>query len=174
METFSLADSSWHSHLRSDLNAYETYKMRLVRVDQAPRNGARDVLRHTMRKSLRALWFFNRCPETENASRDPYLTASTVESHLKQSYQHTARLAEIITRFLVALLAGTFLVVPLIVMFNQSSSVAHLITVSIFIVVFSLLVSMLSKASNEQTMAATAGYAAVLVVFLSNSSNSAA
>lgn len=97
-------------------------------------------------------------------------STSEVETELKQSYQHTARLAEVITRFLVALLAGSFIVIPLIVLSNQVSRKAHLITVSSFTVVFSLLVSLLSKASNEQTMAATAGYAAVLVVFLSNNS----
>ena len=171
METYSLADNSWESRLRTDFNPYETYKTRLVRVDQAHRNGSRDIIRHAVRRCLRAFWFFVRRRGTKRGVQEPYESATTLESSLKTSYQNTARLAEIITRFLVALLAGAFLVIPLVVLSYQSSSQTHLVTISISIVIFSLLVSLLSKASNEQTMVASAGYAAVLVVFLSNSSN---
>lgn len=171
METFSLADNSWESRLRTDFNPYETYKTRLVRVDQERRNGSRDILRHVLRRYFRALWFFVRQDGIRRNRCEPYASASTLESDLKESYQNTARLAEIITRFLVALLAGAFLVIPLILLSYQSSSRTHLITVSTCIVIFSLLVSLASKASNEQTMMASAGYAAVLVVFLSNGSN---
>ena len=166
-----MADNSWESSLRTDFNPYETYKTRLVRVDQAYRTGSRDVIRHALRKCLRALWFFVCRGGIGREAQEPYASAATLESHLKKSYQNTARLAEIITRFLVALLAGAFLVIPLVVLSYQSSSQTHLITVSICIIIFSLLVSLVSKASNEQTMVASAGYAAVLVVFLSNSPN---
>jgi len=44
METFVLADNDWQSRLRNDLNPYEVYKTRLVRVDLARRLGSRDVL----------------------------------------------------------------------------------------------------------------------------------
>ena len=169
METYSLADNSWESGLRTDFNPYESYKTRLIRVDQAYRSGSRDVIRHVLRKYFRAFWFFVRRGGIGRGVREPYESAAALESNLKKSYQNTAHLAEITTRFLVALLAGAFLVIPLVVLSHQSSSKTHLITVSICIVTFSLLVSLLSKASNEQTMVASAGYAAVLVVFLSNS-----
>ena len=169
METYALADSNWQARLRTDFNPYETYKTRLVRVDQAHRSGSRDVLRHGLRKCLRAFWFFLRNEGHRANSHESYASASKLESNLKKSYQNTAGLAEIITRFVVALLAATFLVVPLIILSHQSSSTTHLMTISVCIVIFSLLVSLASKASNEQTMAASAGYAAVLVVFLSNS-----
>ena len=173
METYSMADNSWESRLRTDFNPYETYKTRLVRVDQAYRTGSRDIIRHALRKFLRALWFFVCRSRIGRETQEPYASAATLESHLKKSYQNTARLAEIITRFLVALLAGAFLVIPLVVLSYQSSSQTHLITISICIVIFSLLVSLVSRASNEQIMVASAGYAAVLVVFLSNSPNGA-
>ena len=174
METFSLADNSWESRLRTELNPYETYKTRLIRVDQAHRNDSRDIIRHTLRKCFRAFWFFVRHNGIEGDARVPYTSASTLESNLKRSYQNTAGLADSVTRFLVALLAGAFLVIPLAILSHQSSSQTHLITVSTCIVIFSFLVSLVSKASNEQTMVASAGYAAVLVVFLSNSSNCSA
>jgi hypothetical protein len=86
-----------------------------------------------------------------------------------RSYQNTARVAEAATRFLAAALAGTFLVVPLIILSFQTSKGSHLVTVSVCIVVFSLLISLSSKASNYETMAASAAYAAVLAVFVSGS-----
>jgi chromate transport protein ChrA len=57
------------------------------------------------------------------------------------------------------------LVVPLMILSNQEKKALHLLTVSVCIVVFSLLVSMASKASNLETMAAVAVYAVVLVMF---------
>ena len=171
METYALTDSSWEARHRTDLSAYETYKTRLLRVDQPHRNGSRDVLRHALRKILRAFWFFVRYDGRSSEAGGPYLSAPSLESNSRKSYQNTAGLAEVISRFLVAVLAGAFLVVPLIVLSYQSSRKTHLITISICIVIFSFLVSLLSKASNEQTMAAAAGYAAVLAVFLSNSPN---
>ena len=168
METFSLADNSKESDLRNDMSLYERYKTRLVRVDLARRNGSRDILRHSLRKALRAFWFFVRRDKHGIVCHSSFDTAAALESNLKRSYQNTTRLAEILTRFLVALLAGTFLILPLVVLSHQQNDQAHLVTVSMFILTFSLLISLLSKASNEQIMAASAGYAAVLVVFLSN------
>lgn len=169
METFALADDTTQSTLRKDFNPYETYKTRLVRVDLAQRNGSRDVLRHSFRKVLRYIWFFVCHRGTTENIADNFSAGTILEANHKRTYQNTTRLAEIITRCVVALLASAFLVFPLVVLSHQSSDEAHLITVSVCIVVFSLLISMLSKASNEQIMAASAGYAAVLVVFLSSS-----
>jgi len=60
-------------------------------------------------------------------------------------------------------------VVPIAILSIQSSHEAQLITAWMSIVIFALLVSLVSKATNEETKAASAAYAAVLVVFLSNS-----
>ena len=174
METFALADNGWQSNLRSDLNAYELYKTRLTRVDLAHRSGSRDILRHSLRKGSRAFWYFIRSGGIthEHKASDSYTSAPDLESSLKISYQNTARLAEVIARFLVALVAGAFPVVPMVILSNQSSSEAHLITVSVCIIVFSFLVSLISMGSNEQKMVASVAYAAVLVVFLSHSAGS--
>ena len=169
METFVLADHSLQSSRRTDLNDIETFKTRLVRVDLARRSGPRDILRHSLRKLFRYLWFFIR--KNRSCGDTDYDSAAVLEANLKRRYQNTAQIAEYITRFVVAVLAGALLVIPLIILSNQSKGSAQLITVSTCIVVFSLLVSLVSKASNEQTVVASAGYAAVLVVFLSNSSN---
>ena len=174
METFALADNSWQASLRSDRqNPYEMYKTRLVRVDTVSRSRSGDLLRRCLRKHLRAFWFFIRFRGQHACQRQSsYFSASELESNLKRSYQNTSRLADIITRFLIALIAGISLVVPLIILSHQSTSRAYLITISVCIVLFSLLVSLLTKASNEETMVASAAYAAVLSVFFSNNSAS--
>lgn len=171
METFALADHNGQSNLRNDLNPYETYKTRLLRVDLPPRRDSRDLLRHSLRKVVRNLWFFFLSGRTRDGGQHrSYSSASELESRVEKTHQNTAMISEFLTRFLVALIASTFLIVPLIILSLQSTDKAHLITVSVFIIVFAFLVSILSKASNSETMAAAAAYAAVLVVFVSNSS----
>ncbi|KAL6720816.1 hypothetical protein ACLMJK_002741 [Lecanora helva] len=163
METFALADNSAQASQRTDFDPYETYKTRLIRVDLARRNSSRDIIQHSFRKCLRYFWFYiRRRGHSSNAS------SSALEANLERSYQNTARIAEFMTRLVVAVLAGAFLIFPLVILSLQTRIAARLTTVSLCIVIFSLVVSIISKASNEQTMAATAGYAAVLAVFLSN------
>ena len=174
METFALADNSWQASLRSgNHNPYEMYKTRLVRVDTMGRSRSGDLLRRSLRKHLRAFWFFIRFRgQHAHQTQSSYCSAAELESNLKRSFQNTSRLADVITRFLVALIAGTFLVIPLVVLSHQSSNQAHLVTISIFIILFSFLMSLLTRATNEETMAASAAYAAVLSVFFSNNSAS--
>ncbi len=174
METFALADNSWQASLRSDdQNPYEMYKTRLVRVDSVGRSRSGDLLRRSIRKYLRAFWFFIRFPgQHAHQKHNSYFSATELESNLKRSYQNTSRLADILTRLLIALIAGTFLVIPLVILSHQSTTEAHLITISVFIVSFCLLVSLLTRATNEETMVASAAYAAVLSVFFSNNSAS--
>ncbi|KAL8890773.1 MAG: hypothetical protein Q9192_005827 [Flavoplaca navasiana] len=157
METFALADHSLQSHRRSDLNDIETFKTRLVRADLARRDGPRDILRHCFRKVLRHIWFFIRQKSSLTHPSEAYDSVAVLEANLKQTYQNTARIAECLTRFVVAILAGAFLVVPLIILSQEPSRGAQLVIVSVCILIFGLLVSLVSKASNEQVMMASAG-----------------
>lgn len=55
---------------------------------------------------------------------------------------------------------------------RQSDYSAQLIITSVCVILFSLIVALVSRASLQETMAASAAYAAVLVVFIStNHSN---
>ena len=83
METFALADNDWQSRLRIDLNPYKVYKTRLVRVDLARRLGSRDVLRHCLRKSLRAFWVFFRSGGTNTKRQESYSSTSELEAAFK-------------------------------------------------------------------------------------------
>ncbi|KAL8392164.1 hypothetical protein RB595_002375 [Gaeumannomyces hyphopodioides] len=72
-----------------------------------------------------------------------------------------------LARFLVAFLGGAALVVPMMVMrLPEVTVVKSLVTVSISVLAFAGALSLFFKASNTDTMVATATYAAVLVVFV--------
>lgn len=73
---------------------------------------------------------------------------------------------EFFTRLILALVSCSLLIAPLAILSFQSKRTAHLVTVAVSTVVFSLLVSLVSKSSNSEIMAAAAGYTAVLVVFV--------
>ncbi|CAJ0547468.1 Ff.00g042220.m01.CDS01 [Fusarium sp. VM40] len=72
-----------------------------------------------------------------------------------------------LARFLVAFLGGAMLVVPMMIMrLPEVTVVKSLVTVSISVLAFAGALSVFFKASNTDTMVATATYAAVLVVFI--------
>ncbi|KAL2053190.1 hypothetical protein ABVK25_006515 [Lepraria finkii] len=75
-----------------------------------------------------------------------------------------------LARFIVAITGGLSLVVPMLIMRLRESLTKSLITVSVAVVLFAGLISLMFRASNVETLAATATYAAVLVVFVGTSS----
>jgi hypothetical protein len=76
-----------------------------------------------------------------------------------------------LARFIVAFLGGTSLIVPMLIMRLPAVNLAKsLITVSVAVLLFAGALSIGFKASNSDTMVATATYAAVLVVFVGTSS----
>ena len=165
METYSLIDDEGQRRERNDLHPYEMYKTRLVRVDLGTRT-THDPIRHGIQKALRRFRYWRICSrartdeETGRNSRPPQYSMAV-------SYQNTALLADILSRILVSLMAGVFMVLPLIMVSYQTTQKIRLITVSIWIIGFSLSVSATLRASNLVTVAAVAAYAAVLSVFIS-------
>lgn len=73
-------------------------------------------------------------------------------------------------RFITAMTGGVFLVGPMLIMTFSPSQTKSLLTVSLALVVFSLVLSFGIRVSNVETLVATATYAAVLVVFVGTSS----
>lgn len=72
-----------------------------------------------------------------------------------------------LARFLVAFLGGAMLIVPMMIMrLPEVTIVKSLVTSSISVLLFAGALSVFFKASNTDTMVATATYAAVLVVFV--------
>ncbi|KAJ6780188.1 hypothetical protein PWT90_04448 [Aphanocladium album] len=179
METFALADSGWLGKYHEKQSEYEAYKTRLVRVDLLARRGSKDLIEHGLRYILRAFWFFVRSggrrnnPTAEPPVQEPEdggaRRRDKLDEELRAAYQNTTMIAEFSAKFIFALIAGSSLVIPLIFLTAQQSQSAHMATIVVFIIIISLVLSLLSKASNQEIMAASAAYAAVLVVFISNS-----
>ena len=111
METFSLLDDESQCYQRNDLTLYEMYQTRLLRVDIGLSSRG-DPLQRMIHKWLRALRYRSLSSkfrkDAETAERNEQYS-----SPAKNSYQNTVFLAEIISRFLVALFGSVFMVVPL-------------------------------------------------------------
>lgn len=75
-----------------------------------------------------------------------------------------------LARFVIAIAGGIFLVVPMVIMTLRPSETKSLVTVSVAVVVFALVLSFGIRVSNVETLVSTATYAAVLVVFVGTSS----
>jgi len=71
-----------------------------------------------------------------------------------------------IARFLVALIGGALLMAPIIAMSFVDSQNMRLVIASIFVVGFSIILSFVTSASNQEIIGGSAAYAAVIVVFV--------
>lgn len=166
METFSLIDDEGQIRERSDLHPYELHRTRLVRVDLGTR-ATHDPLRRGIQKILQR---FQRWRMSNRSMTDEERSGTRRSSKEPKtvSYRNTALLAEILSSILVSLMAGVFMVLPLIMVSYQTTQRSHLITISAWISAFSLAVSATLRASSLTTVGAVAAYAAVLSVFVSN------
>ncbi|KAI1392845.1 uncharacterized protein F4822DRAFT_392380 [Hypoxylon trugodes] len=71
-----------------------------------------------------------------------------------------------LARFLMGFASGCFLVVPMIIMIFNHSVVKSVVVVCVAVPLFALTLALFFQATNTETFTATAGYAAVLVVFV--------
>jgi uncharacterized membrane protein YfcA len=78
-----------------------------------------------------------------------------------------------LARFIIAFVGGASLVVLMLVMSLNQNETKSLVTTSVAVVLFAVAMSILFHASNSEILAATATYAAVLVVFVGKSLNPA-
>ena len=178
METFSLADNIACGLSRLNrLNPYEIYKTRLVKAD-LPLTRPRPPLLKFFHTNLRRLWFYvckkkvydRHCQSivtASNAPRDIEKTNAAMNDH-HMAFQNTIDVSQLLFSFLVALVSGVLLIVPLCILSYQHGRGAHLITVAISILTFSFITACSIRTSGPETIAASAAYSAVLAVFLSN------
>ncbi|KUJ06296.1 uncharacterized protein LY89DRAFT_692549 [Mollisia scopiformis] len=71
-----------------------------------------------------------------------------------------------LSRLIVALAGGAFLIVPMLIMAINPTQTKSLVTASVGTLLFSCAISLGLSSSNNETMVSTATYAAVLVVFV--------
>lgn len=163
MERCSLLDDEKAARVRADLTLPEMYETRLLRPDLPSRSRA-DPLSHWIHKLLRDFQFWRISRRSGASGVESQATHGDCLSH-----QNSAPIANFLGRLITTVMTGVFLVVPLAVLGNQSTSTMQLVVVAVCILLFSFLVATMMRASNFEMMAVTFAYAAVLSVFISNS-----
>lgn len=98
---------------------------------------------------------------------DPQLR-DVSRNQANRDVRHQKRLS----RFAMAALGGLLLVVPMLIMANVPGKVSSLVTTCVAMLVFSALVTLFTELGPHEILATTAGYAAVLVVFVGTSTSS--
>ncbi|TEY29168.1 hypothetical protein BOTCAL_0965g00040 [Botryotinia calthae] len=167
MQTIALSDSTWLSHLRKDISKEEMYRTKLLRIDLPP--AQRDPIRHILHRCLRKFWYTKRA-KLPNLEAPPLSTPPSTPPSAPdfQSHQNTITITDFVARFLIACIAGAFLIFPLFILSFQEDLNNRLLTISLCIIVFAFLLSLISQASNQTVLEASAAYAAVLSVFVSS------
>lgn len=163
METFLLLDDEQQASLRDDLSLHEVYKTRLLRVDLGTRSRT-DPFQRWLHKHLRTLRYWRLSRKARNNEGHSSITGR----EQLWSYQNTILIAEVIGRVATAALTVCFIIAPLAIMSHQFSKNIQLIIILVCIIILFFLVSLFLKVSNFEMMAVSAGYAAVLSVFISN------
>ncbi|KAH7250959.1 hypothetical protein BKA59DRAFT_471454 [Fusarium tricinctum] len=163
METLSLLDDSKQANLRTELTLYEKYNTRLLRVDQGPR-ARQDPLQRHVHKLLR-LFRYKMIARTHPDDEEGNISTRISP---KWSSQNNALIADITARTIAAIVTGIFLTVPLVALSYEPRKTVQLAVVSVFVIVFACLVTVMLKASNLEMMVVSAAYAAILSVFVSN------
>jgi len=118
-----------------------------------------DPLRQAMMRTLPSrLTFSNK----EKAERTKEYQDGRLPKEVSTSVDRLAR-------FSVALVGGSFLIIPMFIMAINPDQTKSLLTVSLAVLSFILLLSFGIRVSNVETLVATATYSAVLVVFVGTS-----
>lgn len=101
--------------------------------------------------------------ELENAddASNPQLPGSSWIKHKKK---------EALLRFLMAFGGGIALIGPMVLMVLHKSILTSLLTVTVSVFIFGLSIALFSDRPGFEIVTTTAGYAAVLVVFVGTSS----
>jgi uncharacterized membrane protein YfcA len=121
-----------------------------------------DALRNFLRKSLPSSITWTE--EQRQLRQDDFTD--------KKPPKNISPRVERLARFIVALLGGATLIVPMLVMSIHRSQTKSLITTSVATILFSAFLSFGLRTSDLETLVATATYAAVLVVFVGTSMTS--
>ncbi|KXS94483.1 hypothetical protein AC578_1717 [Pseudocercospora eumusae] len=84
----------------------------------------------------------------------------------KYKPQKLSATADRLARFIVAMSGALFILVPMYIMVLHKSQTTNLVATTVAVLLFAVMCSITMRATNDQTLGATAAYAAVLVVFV--------
>lgn len=169
LETFSLLDDEQQSSCRQELSLPEMHKMRLLRVDRQFGRIWEDPIQRWLQKTLRNRHYRNIAARNSSAEGS---SLSDVSGAKEWSQQSTSYVASIIARVISALLLAAFLLVPLVLLSEQSSKGIQLAIIAVSIILFCCVVSVMLKVSHLEMIIVCAAYTAILSVFISNAPTS--
>ncbi|KAH0438899.1 hypothetical protein CcaCcLH18_03045 [Colletotrichum camelliae] len=95
-----------------------------------------------------------------------------IDEYLKNDPPETVSpLVDKLARFIISFTGGVSLIVPMLIMsLPAQDTTKSFVVTSVAVTIFSVVMGLVFKVSNEETVVATATYAAVLVVFVGTSS----
>ncbi|KAK3656370.1 hypothetical protein LTR56_003072 [Elasticomyces elasticus] len=139
-----------------DIKAFESANYRCV-AQHSSNNETVDSVRTFLREYLPSSFTWT---EEEKQAQKERLDENTYMP------KQLARKAEILARFIVAMFGALFILVPMYIMALSTNRTKNLVTTTVAVLLFAIVCSLTLRASNDQTLGATAAYAAVLVVFV--------
>jgi hypothetical protein len=89
-----------------------------------------------------------------------------MEKFFKRESRYLSPVVRKITRVSIAIMGGICLLVPMIVLAWVERYEFRILATVLFVLSFAILLALISKASSQELLGATAAYAAVLVVFV--------
>ena len=107
--------------------------------------------------------------DVDTAIKNDYAVLPPITAHTRKAHNRYVRKSEIWERLYMALFGGIALVGPMLIMVLYKHQLSSILTVSICVFLFGLLMALFSTGSPEMVLAAVAAYAAVLVVFIGTS-----
>jgi hypothetical protein len=156
--------------LSKNLNCefYETADDALTMLDLTPEalNVSPDKLRvaiqHLIPNQYRRAW------ENFREDEEPSLRSLSPSQQRRQrpSQLFIYPTTDIVARLIISILGGAFLMVPMISLAYSGSLLLRQLLAVVFLFLFAVCVAIGSNASNQELLMASAGYSAVLVVFI--------
>jgi hypothetical protein len=92
----------------------------------------------------------------------------TIINYHRMHARHISPIVDNLARLLIAIVGRVLLLAPMTVLIFVSSLGLTLGITFIFVLIFSVALSLVSKASNDQILGVTAAYGTILVVFVAN------
>jgi uncharacterized protein DUF6594 len=94
----------------------------------------------------------------------------TKEDQLHFHKYDDSEVINIMSRVIIAVLGSAAMLAPILIMTDLSKQKDRVITVSVSVIIFGLVLSFGSRPSNQEILAASAAYTAVLVVYVGTAS----
>lgn len=112
----------------------------------------------------------NKAPEVTNSDIENHIgNTPQIKKNKRPQPEEISPFVDKLARLILAFGAGASLIVPVVIMRLNTNVTKSLITTSVAVVLFAVFLAFAVRASNTDTLAATATYAAVLVVFVGTS-----